>query len=77
MICSSEGTVRENKLYCIAGNNYLHWVQIFVILEDRPASAKIKTRKKLTKTENDDVILCVHRSIQTSAQSVCALNCGP
>ena len=46
-------------LYCIAGN--FRWVQVFAIFADRPASAKIKAVKNLTKTEIDDVIMCVHR----------------
>ena len=33
------------KRYLIAGN--IHWVQSFTIFTDRPASAKIKTMKKL------------------------------
>ena len=47
-------------IYRIGGNNYFRWVQIFVIFVDRPASAKIKTMKKLIKTEIDEVIMCVH-----------------
>ena len=35
--------------YRIVGN--FHWVQIFVIFADRPASTKIKTTKKWTKME--------------------------
>ena len=45
--------------YRIAENFRL--VQIFAIFADRPASAKIKAAKKLTKTEIDDAIMCVHR----------------
>ena len=63
-------------IYRIVRYNYFRWVQIFVIFVDRPASAKIKTMKKLTKTEIDEVIICLHWSIWTSAQSVCALNGG-
>ena len=36
-------------------------VQIFAIFADRSASAKIKTAKKWTKMEIDDVIMYVRR----------------
>ena len=45
--------------YCIAGN--FRWVQIFMIFADKPVSVKTKTVKKLTKTEIDDVVMCIHR----------------
>ena len=47
------------KSQTIAGN--FRWVQIFAIFAERPASAKIKTAKKCTKMEVDDVITCVRR----------------
>ena len=67
--CHSQANCRN--MYCIAGN--FCWVQIFAIFADRPASAKIKTAKKLTKTEIDDVVMCVHR-YELVPVSVCALN---
>ena len=45
--------------YRIAGN--FRWVQFFAIFADRPASVKIKTAKKWTKMEIDDIITCVRR----------------
>ena len=51
--------MRSVYAYRIAGN--FRWVQIFAIFADRPASAKIKTAKKYTKMEIDDVITCVRR----------------
>ena len=40
-----ENIVQISDSYRIAGN--FHWVQIFAIFADRPASAKIKTAKKM------------------------------
>ena len=41
--------------YRIAGN--FHWVQIFAIFADRPASAKILNGKKINQDGIDDVIM--------------------
>ena len=45
--------------YCIVGN--FRWVQIFKIFADRPTSMKIRTAKKWTEMEIDDVITCIRR----------------
>ena len=63
---------KDDDRYRIAG--YFCWVQIFTIFADRPASAKIKTAKKM---EIDDVITCVVEypcERDGSLQSVCPLN---
>ena len=46
-------------MYSIARN--FHWVQIFMVFADRPASVKIKM-KKSTELEIDDVIMCIYVS---------------
>ena len=80
MICSCEGTVQYNvrkqtlpyskkQLFSLGEN--------FRDFRGQTCFCINKNQVKLTKTEIDDVIMCLHRLIQTSAQSVCALNGGP
>ena len=68
--------ISSNLLYRIAGN--FRWVQIFTIFADRPASANIRTTKKCTKMEIDDVITCVRRYelnlVNEMVLCVCPLN---
>ena len=78
-VCQTEGMLVSNLMpgidYRIAGN--FRWVRFFAIFTDRPASAKIKTAKKWTKMEIDDVITCVVEypcERDGSLQSVCPLN---